>query len=88
MKEHTMDKSKRKKLKKRDSAGFKESRVHSEKLAKYKHGATMPASISKANAEKPENSADREMRRMMGGEVFRSAGKSVNQSNVSKRRNK
>lgn len=88
MKESTMapGTSKRKKLKNRLGASYKASRTHSDKLSAYKHGGTLPSHMMKKNVETHENNADREMRRLMDGDVYRSAGKTVKKSNVSKRR--
>lgn len=77
---------KKKKMKKRAGASFKNSQVHSDKLSAYKYDSK-PSNLMKTNAATPGR-ADTELKRMVGGDVFRSASQTVKQSNSNPRRNK
>jgi hypothetical protein len=82
-----MEKKKVKK-KKRSKAGFVQSTTHSDKISDYKYdskpGVLMKDKVSGAK----ENPADVTLKRMMQGDVFRSAETTVKGSNSNKRRYK
>lgn len=87
MKEMTMDKSKRKKLKARNKASYAQARTHSDKLSSYSAGG-MPARKAQTDNDSWDNSADRAYRRLVHGDVYSGSSKKTPMSNKTKRRYK
>jgi len=89
MKEMTMEPgtSKRKNLKNRFGAKYKQSRTHSDKLSAYKHGDSLKSPGGSSDTGGKENRADVEYRRLRADDVYRgtSKGKS-HEGNYTKRR--
>jgi hypothetical protein len=79
-------KQKKKKMKNRTGGNFKQNTVKSDKIKDYRYdskpGVIMKDSVQGAK----ENTADVTLKRMMRGDVFRSAEKTIKQSNSNKRR--
>lgn len=71
---------------KRSSGNFKKSQVHSSKLTDYRYD-DKPSTIM-STSTKQESPADRELRRLVSADVFRSNPKTVKQSNSNPRRYK
>lgn len=90
MKESTMESgtSKRKSLKKRNKAGYKNLRKHSDKISDYRQGAPLASPMAHGRTEEKESPADREYRRMVAGNVYHGSSKKTPHSNMTKRRYK
>lgn len=61
--------------------------VKHDSMDSFKIGS-MPGTLLKAGAEEGQSIADRELKRMVNADVFRSAGETIKASNSNKRRNK
>lgn len=79
-----MIKERKKNAAKRSSASFKQTTVKSDKISAYKYDSK-PSTIMSSSAS-PESSADRELKRMMSKEVFRSDPKAIKRTNSNPRR--
>ena len=89
MKEMTMGTdSKRKTLKKRNKASYKNLKVHSDKLSVKKIGGQERGVMPSGDSGDRESPADREYRRMLGDKIYRGASGSAPSHNQTKRRNK
>jgi hypothetical protein len=80
--------SKRKKLKRRNVASYKNLRTHSDKISDYRHGPPLKSPMAEGRAEGRESIADREYRRMRDGDVYRGSSHKTPHSNKSQRRYK
>ncbi len=76
----------KKKMPKKSKASFSNARVKSDKMSAYKYDEK-PSNIMKTSTDDGKMSrADTELKRMVGGDVFRSASKTVKQTNSNPRR--
>lgn len=81
-----MDKSMKKKMPKRSKASYTTPRVKSDKMGSYKYSEE-PSNLMKTSTDDGKMSrADTELKRLVGGDVFRSASKTVKQTNSNPRR--
>ena len=71
----------------RAKATFKEIRKHSEKIDAYGYDSK-PSVILNQNPSDGQSIADRELKRMVNADVFRSADETIKQTNSNKRRYK
>lgn len=77
-------KQKKKTAANRTGASFQQRNVHSDKLSAYKD-SELPGTIFKTSTDNPGR-ADTELKRLVGGDVFRSASKTIKQTNSNPRR--
>lgn len=73
---------------KRSKATIRELRTHSDKLSARADGSAMGHSLMKESASEMPNRADLAMRRMVQGDVFRSAKNTIKSTNSNSRRYK
>lgn len=74
----------KKKVKNRVGASFKQTTVKSDKLSAYKYDSKPSTLMSTSTAK--EGTADRELKRMVGADVFRSSPNAIKKSNSNPRR--